>query len=102
MSVRIRLQRVGKKNSPIYRIVAIEKTQPVKGKPIEIIGVFDPVKDKISIDFDKYNKWIKFGAKPSDTVERLCKKLMRNKKVTEEIVAAISTTISQSNDSNSK
>ncbi len=99
MAVCIRLQRVGKKNHPIYRIVAIEKTQPVKGKPIEIIGIYEPIKDKVSIDFDKYEKWIKFGAKPSETVERLYKRVTKNKKVTDEIVAAISTTISQSNDS---
>jgi len=35
--LRIRLSRIGKKNTPIYKIVVAEKQRPVKGKFVESV-----------------------------------------------------------------
>ncbi|MCS7228230.1 MAG: 30S ribosomal protein S16 [Endomicrobia bacterium] len=91
MSLRIRLQRVGKKNQPIFRVVVINKKESTKGKPVDIIGIYNPVKHTGTINFEKYEKWIKLGAKPSETVERLYAKMSKNKKTETEILSAIST-----------
>lgn len=43
MVVRIRLQRHGVRNAPFYHIVAIADHKPVKARPIEKLGEYDPV-----------------------------------------------------------
>ncbi|WP_376793055.1 30S ribosomal protein S16, partial [Thermoflexus sp.] len=40
--VRIRLQRMGKKHEPTYRIVVADSRAPRDGKFIEIIGHYNP------------------------------------------------------------
>lgn len=71
--LRIRLTRVGKKNSPAYRVVVADKRRAVKRKFIEIIGNYNPtMKPKtIVIDKDRALFWINLGAQPSDTVNNL-------------------------------
>ncbi|MCX7641208.1 MAG: 30S ribosomal protein S16 [Elusimicrobiales bacterium] len=83
MAVVLRLQRYGKKVQPSYKVVAIEKTKGPTGKPVEVIGSYNPkaekVKDKIKVNLDRYDYWIRIGAKPSPTLESLIKKLKENK-----------------------
>jgi len=69
----IRLTRVGKKNSPAYRVVIADKRRAVKGKFIEIVGNYNPTtKPKtIVINKDRALFWIDRGAQPSDTVRNL-------------------------------
>jgi len=69
----IRLTRVGKKNSPAYRVVVADKRKAVKRKFIEIIGHYNPTMNpkQLVIDKDKALSWIKQGAQPSDTVNNL-------------------------------
>lgn len=76
MSVRIRLQRIGRPKRPYYRVVAIDQRAKRNGKPIEILGQYDPAltENKISIKQDRYDYWVKTGAKPSDTVSVLMRK----------------------------
>lgn len=67
----IRLQRVGKKNQPSYRIVLVEKTAPVKGKFIEILGNYNPVLKTKKFEKDRILYWISKGAQASPTVHNL-------------------------------
>lgn len=90
MALRIRLQRVGKKNRPMFRIVVTEKTRSVTGEPVEVIGHYDPIKHNISLKIDKYEHWLKSGATPSETVERLYKKVLKTQKIESEIISALS------------
>jgi small subunit ribosomal protein S16 len=71
--LKIRLTRVGKKNSPAYRVVIADKKRAVKGKFIEIIGNYNPtLKPKqIVIDKDRALFWMERGAQASDTVNNL-------------------------------
>lgn len=83
MAVVLRLQRYGKKVQPSYKVVAVEKTKGPTGEPVEVIGSYNPkaekLKDKINIKMDRYDYWIKVGAKPSPTLHSLVSKLKENK-----------------------
>ena len=69
----IRLQRIGKKNRPSYRVVVSEKKRDLYGKHNEILGNYDPLsKPKtINLKTDRIKYWISVGAKPSATVHNL-------------------------------
>ena len=71
--VKIRLQRFGAKKSPFYHIVVADSKSPRDGKIIEQIGTYNPMTEPstIVLDKEKVEKWIKNGAKPTDTVKAL-------------------------------
>ena len=77
MAVVIRLQRIGKPKQAYFRVVAIEKTRGSHGKPLEILGSYNPrgekSKDKVKLDQAAVERWLKNGAKPSETVASLIK-----------------------------
>ena len=74
--VKIRLQRQGKKKAPFYHIVVADSRSPRDGKIIEQIGTYDPMVEpsKLVLDREKVEKWIKNGAKPTETVKHLIEK----------------------------
>ena len=74
--VKIRLQRAGKKKAPFYHIVVADSRSPRDGKIIEQIGTYDPMKDPavLNLDKEKVEKWIKNGARPTETVKKLIEK----------------------------
>ena len=74
--VKIRLQREGKKQAPFYHIVVADSRSPRDGKIIEQIGTYDPMTEPstIVLDQEKLAKWIKNGAKPTETVKALIEK----------------------------
>ena len=78
MAVVIRLQRVGKKSHPQYRVVAIEKKTAVGSEAQEVLGIYHPCNketaEQVKLDMARVNHWIKNGAKPSETVASLIKK----------------------------
>ncbi len=73
--VKIRLQRQGKKKAPFYHIVVADSRSPRDGKIIEQLGTYDPMTEPatIRLDKEKVEKWIKNGAKPTETVKALIK-----------------------------
>lgn len=75
MAVVLRLQRIGKRTQPHYRIVAIDKKSGPSGQPLEIVGHYNPKaakdKEKVTINSEKLDRWVKNGAKPSETVGSL-------------------------------
>ena len=76
MSVKIRMKRVGAKNSPYFRIVVADSRSPRDGKFIEEIGSYQPLKrgDNFTLKLDRAQYWISKGAQPSDTVASFIKK----------------------------
>ncbi|WP_069649679.1 MULTISPECIES: 30S ribosomal protein S16 [Caloranaerobacter] len=76
MAVKIRLTRMGSKKKPFYRIVVADSRAPRDGKYIEQVGYYNPVSNpkEIKIDAEKAIKWLRNGAKPTDTVNDLFKK----------------------------
>jgi len=77
VAVRIRLRRMGAKKAPFYRLVVADSRSPRDGKFIEEIGYYNPIRDPIEIKIDeaKAKKWLEDGARPSDTVKSLFKKV---------------------------
>ncbi|MPY94626.1 MAG: 30S ribosomal protein S16 [Acidimicrobiia bacterium] len=75
MAVKLRLMRMGKKKQPTYRIVAADSRSPRDGRFIEIVGNYDPRREPsaITIDNDKALRWLRQGAQPTETVEKLLK-----------------------------
>ena len=75
MAVVLRLQRIGKRTQPHYRIVAIEKSSGPHGEPLEVLGHYNPkaakAGDKVTLNGEKVDRWVKNGAKPSETVGSL-------------------------------
>jgi small subunit ribosomal protein S16 len=73
MAVKLRLMRMGKKKQPTYRVVAADTRSPRNGRFIEIVGTYQPRLDPsgVIIDNDKALRWLREGAKPTETVERL-------------------------------
>lgn len=67
----IRLQRIGKKHQPSYRIAVAERRSKVGGPPTEHLGSYDPFTKKAFINKDRAAHWLKVGAHPSDTVWNL-------------------------------
>jgi len=46
MSVRIRFSHVGRPHAPFFRLVATDRRKARDGKPIEVLGTFNPLKGK--------------------------------------------------------
>jgi small subunit ribosomal protein S16 len=73
--VKIRLSRVGSKNSPKYRIIAVDSRSKRDGRFLEILGAYDPTLKEYKVDFkkDRVDHWLSQGAQMSDVVKRLIK-----------------------------
>ncbi|MCK4463929.1 MAG: 30S ribosomal protein S16 [Candidatus Omnitrophica bacterium] len=77
MAVVLRLKRMGTNKKPFWRIVAADKRSPRDGRFIEELGYYDPKKNPSDIKIKKERAlyWLKNGAKPSETVRSLLKKV---------------------------
>lgn len=77
MAVVLRLQRIGKPHQAHFRIVAIDKRKGPQGPALEVLGSYNPkgekAKEKVKLDPERVEHWLKAGAKPSPTVESLLK-----------------------------
>jgi len=71
--LKIRLQRVGRKNDPSFRIVVTESTNAAKksGRFAEVLGSYDARHGEPVIKADRLRHWIGMGAQVSDTVHNL-------------------------------
>ena len=73
MSVKIRLQRHGKKGKPYYWIVAADSRSKRDGKYLEKLGFYNPNTNPatIEIDMEKSIEWLKKGAQPTKTARNI-------------------------------
>ncbi len=79
----MRLQRVGRKNNPSYRIVVVDKRTSVKSnKTTDLIGTYNPKAGEIIINAEKAKHWLAHGVQASDTVHNMLvsKKIIDAKK----------------------
>ena len=76
MAVKNRLNRMGAKKNPFYRVVVADSRSPRDGRFIEILGHYDSTVEPavIKIDEEKAINWMKNGAQPTDTVKSLFSK----------------------------
>lgn len=72
MSLVIRSSRVGKRGERKFRIVVKEKRSRRDGDSIEILGWYEKGQNGAKkIDKARYDYWVKQGARPTPTVEKL-------------------------------
>ena len=68
----MRLQRVGRKNDPSYRIVVTDKrTGPKSNKHVELIGSYSPKQNHFQINAERAKYWLSNGVQTSGTVHNL-------------------------------
>lgn len=73
MSVKIRLQRHGKKGKPFYSIVAADARSKRDGKFLAKLGTYNPNTNPaiIELDVDGAVAWLQNGAQPTDTAKAI-------------------------------
>ena len=73
MSVKIRLQRHGKKGKPFYWVVAADARSKRDGKYLEKIGTYNPNTNPATIDLNLESavQWLHNGAQPTDTAKAI-------------------------------
>ncbi len=71
--VRLRLRKVGSKAQQAFRIVAAEHEHPRDGRFLENLGNYNPRTQPATIEMDEARiyQWLKNGAQPSESVQRL-------------------------------
>ena len=71
--LKIRLQRVGRKHEPSFRLVLTDSKNSTKsGKYLEILGNYDARRgEKSEFKAERISHWMSKGAKASDTVHNL-------------------------------
>ena len=78
--LKIRLQRIGRKNDPSFRAVLTDSKNSTKsGRFLEILGTYNPKEGEAHFDGEKIKHWMSKGAKLSDTVHNF---LIHNKVIT--------------------
>jgi small subunit ribosomal protein S16 len=77
VAVRIRLTRVGATKQPTYRFVVADSRSARDGRSLDILGHYDPRQDpiEINVDAERASRWLKRGAQPSVTVQRLFRRV---------------------------
>lgn len=92
MAVKIRLRRMGRTNTPFFRVVATDSRCPPDGRFLETLGWYDPMKkDGVDcvLDMDRVEYWRDNGAQVTDTVRNLINKMVRRQPAkTEEVKPA--------------
>lgn len=71
MSVKIRLTRLGKRNDPFYRVVAIDESSKREGQALDTLGYWHPKANQVEVKKDAIEAWIKKGAVASAAVKKL-------------------------------
>jgi small subunit ribosomal protein S16 len=69
----IRLSRTGARKQPQYRVVVIEKERARSGRPVEVVGTYNPRTTPASIELkrERIDYWVSKGAKMSDRVSKI-------------------------------
>lgn len=67
----IRLARVGRRNLASFRVVLTEHTKPVKAGYSEVLGQFNPIQHKFTINADRVKELIAKGSQMSERVAKL-------------------------------
>lgn len=82
--LKIRLRRMGTRNTPFYRVVVSDSRSVPTSSAVEEIGHYDPTKkpEVFSIDQERVDHWVARGAQLSETVATLIKRRARGAEAT--------------------
>ncbi|MEK7062104.1 MAG: 30S ribosomal protein S16 [Patescibacteria group bacterium] len=75
----IRLQRIGKKHEPHFRLVAADSRRHVSKNSIKVLGNFNPRTKELNYDEKSILELLGFGAQVSNRVARLLEKKIKHK-----------------------
>lgn len=65
----MRLQRIGRKNDPSYRVIVTDSRNAAKrGRSVDLLGSYYPKLGKFEIDDARAKDWLSKGVQPSDTI----------------------------------
>jgi small subunit ribosomal protein S16 len=67
----IKLQRIGKKHQPSYRVVVAEKRSKMAAPPVEDLGSYDPRTKAMTVKKERVLHWVTMGAQPTITANNL-------------------------------
>ncbi len=67
----IKLQRVGKKHQPSYRLVVAERRSKMAAPPVEDLGAYNPFTKVVTLNKERILHWVKVGAQPTVTAHNL-------------------------------
>ena len=69
----IRLARFGARKQPYYRVVVIEKERARNGRPVEVVGTYNPRTSPATFELkrERITYWVSKGAKCSERVTKL-------------------------------
>jgi len=82
--LKIRLQRIGRKNDPAFRAVLTDSKNSTKsGKFLEILGTYNPKAGEKALNTERIKYWMSKGAQVSDTMHNFLvhDKVIEGKKV---------------------
>lgn len=70
------MRREGKKQHPIYKLIATDSRSPRNGGYLEALGQYDPHTNPITLVLKepRIEYWLKQGAQPTDTVRSLLRR----------------------------
>jgi len=66
--LRIRFQRIGKKNQPFLKLVVVDRNSPPKGGRFEKVGWLNPLTKEKGLKAERVKYWLSVGAQPTDRV----------------------------------
>jgi small subunit ribosomal protein S16 len=67
----IKLQRIGKKHQPSYRVVVAERRSKMAAPPVEDLGSYNPSTKAAILKKDRIAHWMEVGAQPTVTAHNL-------------------------------
>lgn len=82
--LKMRLQRIGRKNDPSYRVVVTDsRNGPKSSKEVEILGSYSAKSNLFQVDGEKAKGWMSKGVQVSPTVHNLLvtNKIIEGKKI---------------------
>ncbi|MBI2011046.1 MAG: 30S ribosomal protein S16 [Candidatus Colwellbacteria bacterium] len=71
----IKLKMVGRKGQRTFRVIVQEAKAKVRGKFVEDLGWYNPHSNAFEVKKERVLYWLGVGAKPSETVRQILKKL---------------------------
>ncbi len=79
----IKLQRIGKKGQPSYRLVVAEKRSKMAAPPVEDLGSYSAFTKQANFKKERLSHWLSKGAQPTVTAHNLLVKegILSGKKI---------------------
>jgi small subunit ribosomal protein S16 len=80
MAIKIRMSRVGRKNRPYWRIVAMDSRKKRDGAFLDNLGTYDPIKHQvITLNTERIGTLVGCGASCSDSVAKIIRRFAASK-----------------------